>query len=293
MLITSELTYQNTLDFFKKNINKINWKYVGSNSNGYSSIDTLNFKFIHEFHDYINWCLIGNGSYLNTYQFKKIELLSFEFIDEFKNYLRWNSVGSGLKLVLPSNNGFEIYINYTPIEKLPTNFIDRYINKINWDFIGSGLINNKIGNYKKIEELPLSFVEKYKNNILWLYVGSGQNNHLGNFTHINNLPSDFKEKFQDKINICDFLEHNITSENIKTEYIEKKVIPQHFKKIFINCYLVSASSIKCSICLDNIRSNIHITNCGHIYHKKCIDFWKEKQLNLQKECSCPECRYKL
>jgi len=294
LIITSTLTNQKSIEYFRKNIDNIEWNYVGSDSCGYSPIDTLNFDFIREFKDKINWWAIGNGSLFSDFNFKKIELLSFDFIDEFKDNLRWSSVGSGLKFLLPTHTQeTEIYVEYTPIENLPTNFIDRYANKINWDFVGSGLINDRIGNYKKIEELPISFVEKYKNNILWLYVGSGKNNHLGNFTHFNDLPFHFKEQFGDKITICDFIEHYIPSESHCIKNIQKSVIPQHFKKLFTECYLVSASSIKCSICLDSIRSDIHITNCGHIFHEKCINSWKDEQFNRDTDFKCPDCRCEL
>jgi hypothetical protein len=40
----------------------------------------------------------------------------------------------------------------------------------------------------------------------------------------------------------------------------------------------------CSICLLNLDNNIGILNCGHSFHLKCIEDWREKN------DSCPICR---
>ena len=39
----------------------------------------------------------------------------------------------------------------------------------------------------------------------------------------------------------------------------------------------------CSICLDTI-DNLFVTNCGHYFHKRCIDRW------LNTNDNCPLCR---
>lgn len=44
-------------------------------------------------------------------------------------------------------------------------------------------------------------------------------------------------------------------------------------------------SEECPICLDTFKNNeICITNCGHFFHKKCINIW------LENNNSCPVCR---
>ena len=68
--------------------------------------------------------------------------------------------------------------------------------------------------------------------------------------------------------------------NKKTLYLNKK-----FSKLFksnLNC-------TKCSICLEEKKSEKIILKCGHSFHKKCIHKWfKTDSLNL----SCPLCRRK-
>ena len=45
--------------------------------------------------------------------------------------------------------------------------------------------------------------------------------------------------------------------------------------------------LTCNICLETIdRSNIHQTNCKHMFHVKCIDEW----LNNNDKNNCPSCR---
>tara|TARA_B100001287_G_C22495098_1_gene440830 strand:- start:38 stop:448 length:411 start_codon:yes stop_codon:yes gene_type:complete len=40
----------------------------------------------------------------------------------------------------------------------------------------------------------------------------------------------------------------------------------------------------CSICLDEEKNNLSKLECGHLYHKNCIEEWLEKDL------TCPICR---
>ena len=47
------------------------------------------------------------------------------------------------------------------------------------------------------------------------------------------------------------------------------------------------SSATCSICLEVCRSkDIELTQCGHIFHKKCLETWR----NTSESYSCPLCR---
>ncbi len=41
---------------------------------------------------------------------------------------------------------------------------------------------------------------------------------------------------------------------------------------------------ECSICLEKIKSGCHKTNCGHTFHKHCINTWTRIKHN------CPNCR---
>ena len=49
-------------------------------------------------------------------------------------------------------------------------------------------------------------------------------------------------------------------------------------------------SITCSICFENVdfsNEEISVLNCGHLYHKTCVQPW------LSTNPSCPECRAKV
>lgn len=42
--------------------------------------------------------------------------------------------------------------------------------------------------------------------------------------------------------------------------------------------------MECSICYDDITTEMFISICGHIYHNKCIKRWADTRKN------CPMCR---
>ena len=48
------------------------------------------------------------------------------------------------------------------------------------------------------------------------------------------------------------------------------------------------SSDECSICLNKIAPNNHITDCGHKYHINCLDLWLKQGAD-----TCPVCRTRL
>lgn len=54
-----------------------------------------------------------------------------------------------------------------------------------------------------------------------------------------------------------------------------------------NCHLHSDSCETCSICLSNIRKTRAVKQlpCGHMFHNKCLNPWKETGGN-----TCPMCR---
>ena len=63
---------------------------------------------------------------------------------------------------------------------------------------------------------------------------------------------------------------------IKKEKITKKIIDKYGKD-----YL-------CSICLSELKDDIYITKCKHIFHYKCIEDADKKKIK-----ECPNCRRKL
>ena len=74
----------------------------------------------------------------------------------------------------------------------------------------------------------------------------------------------------------------------------KKIYNRRRDKIYIEL------DIKCCICLENITQNsLHVLNCEHSFHKKCIFKWMEKYdmeksyskyHNIPIEGICPLCR---
>lgn len=44
------------------------------------------------------------------------------------------------------------------------------------------------------------------------------------------------------------------------------------------------SAKECAICLDSLDNNIHVLNCGHVFHKECLNNW------AMIKSSCPLCR---
>ena len=53
------------------------------------------------------------------------------------------------------------------------------------------------------------------------------------------------------------------------------------------CHLHRENENACSICLSSVRRTrgTRQLSCGHLYHKKCIDQWKDNLKN-----TCPVCR---
>ena len=46
----------------------------------------------------------------------------------------------------------------------------------------------------------------------------------------------------------------------------------------------------CSICIEPLKKNYVILECGHIYHIECIKPWIETNMNSNKNALCPNCR---
>ena len=42
--------------------------------------------------------------------------------------------------------------------------------------------------------------------------------------------------------------------------------------------------MQCCVCIEEIKHDLHTTHCGHRFHTKCLDTWK------QKNKTCPMCR---
>lgn len=54
-------------------------------------------------------------------------------------------------------------------------------------------------------------------------------------------------------------------------------------------FFLNRTNCKCKICLDPIKRNKFISKCNHIFHKICINKWKDINMNNE----CPLCRKQL
>ncbi len=59
------------------------------------------------------------------------------------------------------------------------------------------------------------------------------------------------------------------------------------QKFYINRSIQSTTNIECSICMNDIESNQHNTECNHTFHNNCLSDW------LEVNNSCPLCRTKI
>ena len=50
----------------------------------------------------------------------------------------------------------------------------------------------------------------------------------------------------------------------------------------------SSQGVVCAICLTPVTKNAHVTDCGHVFHTRCIEQWDEKC--VRKAFHCPNCR---
>lgn len=51
--------------------------------------------------------------------------------------------------------------------------------------------------------------------------------------------------------------------------------------------------ITCSICLETFdfsQEEISVTNCGHIFHRSCLEQWNRQCFSQRQSSSCPQCR---
>jgi hypothetical protein len=87
---------------------------------------------------------------------------------------------------------------------------------------------------------------------------------------------------------ADLIQQNdiLIDENEKLKKNMEKLMENYPKDLLYERII----SNKCAICLENYKykDKICVTNCYHIYHKKCIDDNFEQGGN-----TCPECRFDL
>ena len=49
-------------------------------------------------------------------------------------------------------------------------------------------------------------------------------------------------------------------------------------------------SHECSICFEEVKKNQVTLNCGHVFHKKCLQPWIKQKICNNENPSCPTCR---
>jgi len=81
---------------------------------------------------------------------------------------------------------------------------------------------------------------------------------------------------------------------IYTEPYNKKINNRNnLRNLDIKNYrLCKHQDLECCICCENVKKNEYIRelNCGHIFHKKCIDKWLLASMKEKENVNCPMCR---
>jgi hypothetical protein len=79
---------------------------------------------------------------------------------------------------------------------------------------------------------------------------------------------------------------DITLEDIKSSDFLQEFIKELYKKAKASC--------ECPICMEQIKpEDLLTTNCGHNYHKSCMEAFKEHDTSSKSYVNCPTCRAKV
>ena len=85
------------------------------------------------------------------------------------------------------------------------------------------------------------------------------------------------------------------SENFRRNNIAESSFEKNYKQIRESKKEILNQKYSCSICLEIIKhENPYLCyNCQKIFHNACLKHWNERQSQLNKELSCPNCRNEL
>ena len=75
--------------------------------------------------------------------------------------------------------------------------------------------------------------------------------------------------------------------NIK-KMSESRSLPSHLINKLQELSSKTQSYETCAICLESIRENLHVTNCGHFFHSEC--WGKHIESSGDDVKKCPSCR---
>ena len=79
---------------------------------------------------------------------------------------------------------------------------------------------------------------------------------------------------------------DISIDDIKNSDFLMEFIKELYKKAKVSC--------ECPICMEQIQSeDLLTTNCGHNFHKDCMEQLKEHDNSGKSYVSCPSCRKKV
>ena len=85
---------------------------------------------------------------------------------------------------------------------------------------------------------------------------------------------------------------NYTKKNTKVNH--KGLTSNFIKELNNKNFKVIEDKLECSICIDTInlkrKKNVIFLNCGHAFHKKCLQKWVKTNINQGKSVGCPDCR---
>lgn len=75
----------------------------------------------------------------------------------------------------------------------------------------------------------------------------------------------------------------------KQPIIDKQLSSRYIKKLN-KTNTEKIKSHECTICFEEVNKNKVVLNCGHVFHKKCLQPWIKQKLTNYEKPSCPSCR---
>lgn len=85
---------------------------------------------------------------------------------------------------------------------------------------------------------------------------------------------------------------NYSKKNTKVNH--KGLTSNFIKELNNKNFRLANDTLECSICIDSLnlkrKKNVIFLNCGHAFHKKCLQEWVKTNINQGTCISCPMCR---
>jgi hypothetical protein len=285
------------------------------NWNNYDSIDLNSENYIKS---YFN--LFSDKTY-NDY-IKDITFINSNNDNSFINYKLTSNI---------SKNDMLNYNRYYKISKYDITFTLELLKLINenYNFSHTNLkeyhsslfypqnykSNVFFNNLRKFYQYDKIAYEFYKSNFNSFKCRCCDRNFTENFTFYLNLfygticvncyldkkKQEKQKKYKIKSKILNIAKKSINLQLIKNVDCNSTKLNKNFYKDFSKNLINEINSInsnKCPICYDNLTHtcNIYVTSCGHCFHKKCLEEYKEYNISntfisyLGDVISCPICK---